>query len=285
MRGLAAAILLVSLLGPGAARAQDTDPESIARDAEATARQRLREARVLYERGEFGEALTRFATVLESRPPRVRSADDLHDGYLHYAFTLFLADDFELAADKLVIALRIDPTYAPSPVTTRPDLHAFYLAEQEAWIAENGSSPDLLDEIFPSLQERPGALRRQRAPFLPIAGIGLRQLGHYEVGWGLFALELGFLLGNIPTWTTKFILQTRLTPEAQVARDVMSWASLATASVFWTAVVVDFVASLVLRRHYKLHPDKRPRLEAAPRLGRGPPVVTPAGLGLSVGFW
>ena len=266
------------LVGAGAAQAQEPD-------AEATARQRLREARVLYERGEFGEALTRFATVLEVRPPRVRSADDLHEGFLHYAFTLFLADDLQLAAEKLETALRIDPTYAPSPVTTRPDLRAFYLEQQEAWIAKNGSSPNLLDEIFPSLQERPGALRRQRAPFLPAFGIGLRQLGHYEVGWGLFALELGFLLGNIPTWSIKFGLQTRLTPEAQIARDIMSYASLATSIVFWTSLAVDFVASLALRRLYKLHPEKRPRLEAAPRLGRAPPRARLAGVGVAVDFW
>lgn len=276
---LAALVLAAGcLLCPAASQAQDTD-------AEATARQRLREARVLYERGEFGEALTRFATVLEVRPPRVRSGDDLHEGFLHYAFTLFLADDPELAAEKLETALRIDPTYAPSPVTTRPDLRAFYLEQQEAWIAKNGSSPNPLDEIFPSLQERPGALRRQRAPFLPAFGIGLRQLGHYEVGWGLFALQLGSLLGNIPTWSIKFGLQARLTPEAGIARDIMSYASLVTSVVFWTSLAVDFVASLSLRRRYKLHPELRPRLDIALRLGRGPPRVRFAGLGLAVTGW
>ena len=139
---------------------------------------------MLYERGEFGEALTRFATVLENRPPRVRSSDDLHDGFLHYAFTLFLAADAELAADKLETALRIDPTYSPSPVTTRPDLRAFYLEQQAAWIAKNGSTPEPLDRVFPSLQENPGGLRRlSRQPiFFPAFGIGLSQLGHRGVG-------------------------------------------------------------------------------------------------------
>jgi tetratricopeptide (TPR) repeat protein len=279
--GLAAIVVLaLGLLGPGLARAQDSD-------VEAAARQRLREARVLYERGEFGEALTRFATVLENRPPRVRTPDDLHEGFLHYAFTLYLAGDEDLAADKLQTALRIDPTYTPSPVTTRPDLRAFYLEQQEAWIGEHGSTPEPLDRVFPSLQENPGGLRRlSRQPvFFPAFGIGLSQLGHREVGGGLAALEIGFGLANLGAIVAKAGLLQVATPEAAQAKVVLGWSTLPTMIVFWTTLAVDFVASVSLRQLYKLHPERRPRLDAALRLGRPPPVVRLAAGGPSIAFW
>lgn len=276
--GLAAlASLALCLLLPTPAHTQEAD-------AEAAARQRLREARVLYERGEFGEALTRFATVLESRPPRVTSPDDLHEGFLHYAFTLFLASDEALASEKLEVALRIDPTYAPSPVTTRPDLRAFYLAQQEAWIGEHGTTPEPLDRIFPSLQENPGGLRRlSRQPvFFPAFGIGMSQLGHREVGGGLAALEIGFGVANLTALVSKAALLNVATPEAVQAKEVLGWSTLPTTIVFWSALAVDFIASVALRSLYKRYPERRPRLDVvqrrAPRLELGP-------TGLQLAFW
>lgn len=275
-------LVLGAWLALGAsALADEAEEEAVEQDGA----RRLREARLLYERGEFDLALVEYSIVLEARPPKVRSADLLHEGFLYYAFTLFLRQEQGPAEEKLGVALRIDPDFSPSPVTTRPDVLAFYQEQQRRYVQEHGRDPIPLETVIPSLQANPGALKgtQRPAPFIPTLGIGLRQLGHREVGDGLATLELTFGLANLAALITKAALQEQATPTILLVKEVMGYSTVPTMLVFWSAIAVDFVASLALRAVYKKHPERRP--DVAPRLLTRAPAVSPTGTGVHVSFW
>lgn len=271
------AVLLLALAPPAAAQ----DEEAI----EADARETLRRARLYFDRGEFDRALDAFDSILV-RPVKLRTADDLHEAFLYYAFTLFLQGKQEQAVPRLLIALDIDPDFVPSPVTTRPDLKAFYDEQQEQYRSK-GTSPRLLEQIFPELASQVGGGRVvvQRA-FVPVLGIGLMELGHRRPGAFLMATEISALTINIVSLAIRGAVRSDRTPAGWTLTYVSRGLNYPSFAVFWTALVIDLVVSLALRGYYNKHPERMP--EVTPRRrGRAkpPPQVSVSPAGLSLAFW
>lgn len=258
---------LLALPAPALAQGRASRPE-LTPEQMATARAELEQARLHYERGEWGAAVRLFILTLETTPRRLRERDDLHAGFLYYAFTLFLQGEAEQARDRLGVALRLDPQYRPSPVTTRPDLLQFYNTERDAWVAAHGSEPTPLQEVFPDLAPRPV----RRGLFVPAAGFGLRQLGHRGAGDAFLVAETSLLVANVGLLISKAALRpvtTRLIVED--VKPALGYATLPTAISLWTVFAVDVISSIVLYRRYQLHPElrptARPRRRAAVALG------------------
>jgi tetratricopeptide (TPR) repeat protein len=276
LAGLVVALLMT--VAPAPVRAQDTA-------ADAEAREALRRARLYFDRGEFDRAVDAFAGILDT-PVKLKTADDLHEGFLYYAFTLFLQGKGERAGEKLRFALRIKPDHAPSPVTTRPDLLAFYAQQQAAYLAEN-NAPELLEGIFPELRDNPGVgqvVRQQR--FVPLFGQGLRVLGHRRAGAFFLVTETSSLAINVASIIMRLAVYNDRTPDGWTVTRVGRNLNYPSFAVFWAAIVVDFVVSVALQRLYRKHPERMPE-SARPIRGRPPPPpdvrVTPAGFTLT--FW
>jgi len=248
----------------------------------------LQNARSHYERGEFSQAAEDFAAVLDS-PVRLRTRQDLHEGFLYYAFTLLLRGEphSSQAAEKLHYALRLDPDYLPSPVTTRPDILAFYNRQRDAYIAANGPVSEPPAIVFPELQASGASTRvLRRRWFIPVFGIGLRFLGHRKAANAIMATELSALGLNVASLLLRIAVYEDLSPAGFGATAVSRYTNYVSFSVFWIALVVDVVVSLALRRSYELNPDRRPASRNAASASRGSPVrlkLAPEGLRLE--FW
>ena len=283
---------LLALSLPATAPAQEATEdapsaeESEVDSAEASARETLQLARLHFKRGEFARAVEAFASILAT-PVKLRTRRDLHEAFLYYAFTLFLQGEEEIAREKLRYGLRLDPEFAPSPVTTRPDLLAFYQAEQESFLGSNGTIAELPETIFPELQKEPGTgpvVRQQR--FVPFLGIGLRQLGHPRLGNGLLVTESLSLGTNVAALILRAAYISDRTPKGMNATEISRAMTYVSFGVFWGALVTDFVTSLVLQRHYRLHPEKRRTVAAtAPARRREAPRIQVAPSALTLTFW
>jgi tetratricopeptide (TPR) repeat protein len=269
----------VLLCAAGSARAEDADV--------VEAQETLRRARLYFDRGEFDRAVDAFDSILD-RPVKLRTADDLHEGFLYYAFTLFLQGKEEPALRRLRIALEIDPDYVPSPVTTRPDLKAFYDEQREIFKdSPEGSSPRLLEQIFQELAPEIGAGRVVlRRAFVPFFGIGLIEMGHRRAGGFLLVTEVSSLAINVASMFMRGAVHSDRTPTGWTVTFVSRGLNYPSFAVFWTALVVDFVVSLALRRYYTNNKDKMP-IPTPRRQGRvrPPPQVSMTPAGVLLRFW
>jgi len=221
------------------------------------ARETLRLARLRFERGEYEDAVEAFATILGS-PVRLATRRELHEGFLYYSFTLFLQGNLQAAEKGLETALRLDPEFAPSPVTTRPDLLEFYESRQTLFVAEQGGIAEAPETIFPELAGEPGSSvvsRRQR--FVPLLGIGLRQLGHPRLGNGLLGAEIGAFSINIASLILRAAYIEDRTPKGMTATGIAREVNYTSFGIFWGALLADFIVSMALRSYYKRNPDKR----------------------------
>lgn len=275
-------LLLAALCLPSQSWAQRSGrAESVPDEAAAAelARGELAQARLDFERGEWAAAVLRYEAVLESTPRAVRTAEGLHEGFLYYAFTLFLQQDEAGARSKLTIALQIDPGFAPSPVTTRPDLLDFYNSEQDRFRAQNGSTPVPLEAIFPDLATRPGR-RYQRQVFLPVWGRGLHQLGHRREGAAFAIFESTTLALNVGSLLAKAALQRVANSDTveKTVKPTLSWLTLHTAIGFWASLSVDVITSFALQRRYRLNPGLVPGPQTP--IAPAPPVLLPTPGGL-----
>jgi len=219
-----------------------------AAERERLAREQLQQAKLSFQRGEFDTAVRLFETILGT-PVALRSPDELHDGFLHYAFTLYLqGKDLLGAQDKLAVALELKPTFAPSPVTTRPDLLEFYTTQQQLFLAQGGVQR-LPSEIFPEL--RTGS-RVIRVPPIPLLGIRLRQLDRPALGNALMTLELtGFAL-NVAGFVTWRAVYNDLRPTGDAWRTAFKISNPISFTIFWGAVAAELIITAVLNRRAKL---------------------------------
>ncbi|MCO4769868.1 MAG: hypothetical protein KDA24_07530 [Deltaproteobacteria bacterium] len=251
--------LLACAWVPGAAAAQDDLPaitqmtpeqaEEVAiADRERLAREQLQQAKLRFERGEFQSAVQLFEGILS--PVRLRTADDLHDGFLHWAFTLILMGDKVTALERLDIALQLKPAYAPSPVTTRPDLLTFYEEKQSLFLAAGGVQR-LPTELFPELAGS-GVVRTRREPPIPLFGIRLRQLGQPSVGNALMGVEVGSAILNGAGWILWASVFQNLGPSGDTWRQVFFVSNPITVGVFWTAITVELIVTAVMNRRASL---------------------------------
>lgn len=264
---------------PLPAHAQEPD------EAEVEAQQTLHRARLYYDRGEFEGAVSAFDSILKA-PVKLRAQADLHEGFLYYAFTLYLQGDQEGAVEKLQVALSIEPEYEPSPVTTRPDILSFYLAQRERYQRENGTGRRLLEEIFPELRDTTGQRVTRKLPFIPLFGRGLWLLGHKR--WGVFfaITEGGSLALNLAGVALIGTTRGDRSPGGTTAMNVGFGLSHPTFVLFWAALAVDLVASISLHFFYKAHPDRMPARRPGGRVRpRAPPRVSVTGAGIAVQFW
>ncbi|MBJ94463.1 MAG: hypothetical protein CMP23_08275 [Rickettsiales bacterium] len=298
---LASALLLLSsswanatpLQRPAAEPAPLGQPESQAERTgltanEPNAEELLQEARSHYERGEFAAAEEDFAAILDS-PVQLRTRQDLHEGFLYYAFTLLLRGDphASLAAEKLRYALRLDPDYLPSPVTTRPDILDFYNRQRDAYIAANGPVSEPPGIVFPELQDSVSSTRvLRRRWFVPAFGIGLRFLGHPKAANLLMSTEIAALSINLASIIMRAALIEDLSPAGYSATEFGRYGTYISFAVFWAALITDIVVSLSLRRSYERNPERRPskRGEPAERVTKGP-QIRPGPTGLVIQFW
>lgn len=233
-------------------------PEQLQRDLagqrEVLARQQLEDAQVAFERGAFERAVNLFEGILTS-PVALRSADDLHEGFLYWGFTLFLMGDRVGASDKLLIALRLKPTFAPSPVTTRPDLLRFYEDRQAAFV-ETGGIQRLPAELFPELNTGAAVVKTQRYAPIPLAGIRLRQIGRRGLGDAFFTLELTGLLLHLASWGL-YAAQFRLyTPTGEVLADVKSLAINLSGGLFYSALASELIVTAALDPKFPPNRDR-----------------------------
>ena len=253
---------------------------------EATALETLRLARLRFERGEYEKSVEAFSSILSS-PVALKTRRELHEGFLYFAFTLLLQDKTELAIEKLEIALRLDPEFAPSPVTTRPDLLAFYEARQRAFVAVQGGVAEAPEAVFPELAGDPGStvvLRRQR--FVPVLGIGLRQLGHSHLGNALLGTEVTAFSINIASLIVRAAYISDRTPKGMTATSISREVNYTTFGIFWGALLADFILSMSLRRFYKRNPEKRRGGGTlASRYSDRRPRLQSGGTSLTLSFW
>jgi len=261
--------------------------EASSQVADFEAEERLRSARLHYDRGEFASAAEDFSTLLDS-PVKLKGRNALHEGFLYYAFTLFLQGEASqaLAADKLKYALQLDPDFAPSPVTTRPDLLQFYTEQRTAYIAANGSISVPPEILFPELQSSTAStqvLRRTR--FVPVFGVGLRFLGHPKAGNFLLTTELTAATINISSIILRLAVLEDLSPAGYNATLVGRYTNYASFGVFWLALGIDLVVSLALQRRYNRNPKLRPRSTPSVAGRLAPPRLVPTAGGLKVQFW
>jgi tetratricopeptide (TPR) repeat protein len=265
---------------------QDTEENTTEPSAENDARELLRLARLRFERGEYTQAVDSFSRILGT-PVRLLNRRDLHEGFLYYAFTLLLMGDEESASDALLTALRLDPDFAPSPVTTRPDIYAFYERRQAEFNQSQGGVAEATEAIFPELADKPGAsvvLQRQR--FVPLLGIGLRQLGHARIGNILLGTEIGAFSLNIASLILRAAYIEDRTPAGMIQTAISREMTYVSFGVFWGAMLADFVVSMALRRYYVLHPEKRrTRGSQADRVPPRRPQLRAGPTSLTLSFW
>lgn len=216
---------------------------------ERDARDQLQNAKLAFQRGDFDRAVQLFEGILGT-PVALRTADDLHDAFLHYAFTLFLMGDKVTAGEILTTALKLKPEFAPSPVTTRPDLRSFYGEQRTIFLAEGGTAV-LPGELFPELAGSRFVKTRRELP-VPLFGIRLRQLGRPAVGNALLTLEMTGLTLNAAGWILWGAMWTNYRPSADKWRTVFFVSNPVTFGLFWGAVAVELITTAVLNRRAKL---------------------------------
>jgi len=288
-RALLAATLLAFLIVPSLAAAQapaQAPPEESTEtdDAEDT----LVAAVLAFERGELGAAADGFNEVL-SFPVKPLERRLLHEGFLHWAYTLFLQDSKKQAEEKLATALRLSPEYEPSRVVLRPDLYAFYQEGRTRFLAPFGgevpATREAVDVIFPELQTRAGAMG-PGGFILPIAGVGLERLGHVEEARLLRVVEVTALAVNLTSVGIRLAVFSELTPAGDLWHDISVGMNAVSFFVFWPVFIVDIVATLTLQAKYTKHPELRPRASAdAGRIRARPPVLGVGTKGLTLSFW
>jgi tetratricopeptide (TPR) repeat protein len=291
---------LPALLTPAPARAEEpgvvpaggADSAPPSPDDDPAAEAALARARLDLERGDFAEAAAAFAELLQ-KPVRLKKRENLHAGFLFWGFTLFLMDDPDGASARLSTALRIDPEYLPSPVTTRPDLLAFYTGLRTSYLREHPSREEPLEQIFPELIERPMAQYRW------IPTYGLRLLGYRRVADGLLGVGAAAGAVNVLSLVLRLAVYENLGPDGWALRHSSRGLNYGSFAVFYAAVIAEVVVTAALLRAHRMHPELR-RAPAArlrgPReagAGTGPagpraafaprPYAGPDGLGLS--FW
>jgi hypothetical protein len=269
--------------------ASDNDTTEGAAEGQLSAQEVLQEARSHYERGDFDQAASNFASVLDS-PIKLRTRQDLHEGFLYYAFTMLLqgAPHSSGAAEKLHYALRLDPDHLPSPVTTRPDILEFYNRQRDAYIAANGPVSEPPEILFPELQSSGTSTRvLRRRWFVPALGIGLRFLGHPKAANFMMGTEIAALTLNLTSVLLRVALIQDLSPAGFAVTEVGRYSNYISFSVFWIALIADVVISLALRRVYERHPERRPsnRQSALKRKRPRRPQLALSPRGLALEFW
>jgi len=257
--------------------------------SELDPQQILQEARSHYERGDFDQAAADFSSVLDS-PVKLRTRQNLHEGFLYYAFTLLLQGDPHSAgaSEKLHYALRLDPDHLPSPVTTRPDILEFYNRQRDAYIAANGPVSEPPEILFPELQSSGTSTRvLRRRWFVPVFGIGLRFLGHPRAANWMMGTEIAALGVNLASVLVRVALIEDLSPAGFAATEIGRYSNYISFSVFWVALIADVVISLALRRAYERHPERRPsnRQSAMKRKPPRRPRLALSPKGLALEFW
>lgn len=236
--------LALSLSGTPEALAQakrPTEPTAV-QSAEDRAKEELATAMLYYEQADYLRATLRFGELLQS-PQRLRTRSELHEAFLHAGYAAFLADEFEQASEFLRTAVRLDLEFLPSPVTTQPDLLAFYGEVRAAWVEENGDSAERLGAIFPELANLD---RRRPRRFVPFFTIGLRYYGHHKeadallatqmISLGLNALSVGLRLGALYDGSREGF---QITDTGRVL-------GYTTAPAVWLSFSIDFVRSIEL---------------------------------------
>lgn len=177
----------------------------------------------------------------------LRAVDDLHDGFLHYAFTLFLMEDKVTALRKLRTALELKPEFQPSPVTTRPDLLAFYEEQRQLFLASGGRQK-LPSELFPELAQGAAVVRVRREPPIPLFGIRLRQLDRPALGNALMGLEITGALLNAAGWISWRAVYDDLRPSGDSVREVFTISNPVTFGLFWGAIAAELIVTAALNR-------------------------------------
>jgi hypothetical protein len=128
------------------------------------------------------------------------------------------------------------------------------------------------------------ALRRRR--FLPLFGIGLRQLGHPVLGNVFLGGEIGGLSFNIASLILRAAYIEDRTPSGMNSTAIGRQITYASFGVFWGAIVADFVVSMILRRYYTRHPEKRRESKAfADRVPTRRPQLRAGPTSLTLSFW
>ena len=292
--------LLLSLALSSTAHADETEAieatseevltaTNAANSDEENATEVLQKARSHYERGDFEQAAEGFASVLDS-PVKVRTRQELHEGFLYYAFTLLLqgAPHSSTAATKLYYALRLNPDYLPSPVTTRPDILSFYNRQRDAYIAANGPISEPPEIVFPELQSSGTSTRvLRRRWFVPAFGVGLRFLGHRKAANFMMSTEIAALGFNLTSLLVRVALIDDLSPAGFAATEVGRYTNYISFSVFWVALITDVIVSFALRATYEKHPERRPanRKKALSRRPQRKPRLALSPQGLALEFW
>lgn len=212
---------------------------------ERDARDQLQNAKLSFQRGDFERAVQLFDGIIGT-PVALRTTDELHDGFLHYAFTLFLMGDKVTAGGVLRTALKLKPEFVPSPVTTRPDLKTFYDEQRRIFLAEGGTAV-LPGELFPELAGSRFVKTRRELP-LPLLGVRLRQLGRPALANALLTVELTSGVLNAAGWILWGTVFTNLRPTGEKLRTVFTVSNPITFGIFWGAIAVELVATAVLDR-------------------------------------
>jgi len=258
-------------------------------DRERLAREQLQQAKLSFDRGEFDKAVELFKGILDS-PVALRGADELHDAFLHYGFTLVLMENKVPALEKIRTALELKPEFSPSPVTTRPDLLAFYQEQQRLFVA-SGEIQKLPSELFPELAQGSAVVRVRREPPIPVFGVRLRQLERPGLGNTFMGFEVGAAVLNAAGWIAWAAVFEDLRPSGDSVRDVFRISNPITFGVFWGTLAAELIVTAIMNQRARaarvgtLAPfegqpgaidlraqalDPRARRRAAPRLMVGP---------------
>ncbi len=282
-------VALLGLLGMSLGATEATAQVSGADPDGREAAEQLQEAILAYQRGDLGAADDGFDAVLDF-PVQIRDREELHEGFLHWAYTLFLQNSVNQASEKLSIALRLQPEHQPSPVVLRPDLYAFYQEARAAFLTERAAQPagerlEPLTTIFPELQVKAGAMG-PGGFILPVLGVGLERLGHRAEGRILGVVEGAALAVNGTAFFMRLAAFNELTPAGDLVHDLSVGMNVVSFFVFWPVVIADIVATLSLQKRYTDRPELRPRLSGATGRKRAPPPIlrVQAG-GLTLAFW
>ena len=277
--------ILAAMLGwPGAASAQAA-PRAERTDQDAS--ERLQEAIAAFYRGDLGAAADGFHDVIDY-PVQVRTRQELHEGFLHYAYTLFLQNSKIQAAEKLGIALRLDPGHQPSPVVLRPDLFEFYQEQRASFLrAAEGKAPEpeTPAQIFAELQVRAGVVEGQTLPFVPIFGIGLYKLGHRNEAAAVGVIEAAALVVNASGLVLRAVAFNKRTPSGDLVYDLSVAMNVPAGFVFWAVFVVEVVRTLTLQKQYTDNPEMRPRMAGPSGRTPPPPVLGLGPGGITLAFW
>lgn len=272
VRSLLASVLAAALLpGDPAWAAPRTSPE-VQELLERRARDEAAEALFAFDEGDYTRAAGLYEQLLTG-PQRLRERQDLHDAFLHWAFSHFLLSDLDRARELLEMALQLDPEYQPSPVLTRPDLFQFYTAEREAWVGTHGTVPKNLDRLFPELA--PAGLPVEKPPpeFFPAFGIGLAYHGQPEVGRAMRVAEFTVVAINLASVFFRLAMIRDLSPDGQAATRVWRQVTYVSAPISWSLFGLDFAISVGLHGEARRPSWQRRR----PKPGV---VLLPTGMGL-----